>query len=117
MEKFFGRLRELIYYHDTEPLEVAGGFFRLMSFWHLGFLPGVVSLALTGILSLYAAYMGDLRLRSVSNLIGVTVPAALLVTDMMGIQKSCSHSLVFAMLVSAWCLVRTMSESHVRGKK
>lgn len=117
MEKFTSRLKELVYYHDTEPLEVAGGLFRLMSFWHMGFVPGIVSLSLTGLLSVYASLKGELRLRNISNLIGVTVPAALLVTDMAGIHSSCNQELVFSMLVSVWCLVRTMSESHTRGKK
>lgn len=117
MESLLTRLRELVFFYDTEPLEVMGGGFRVMTVAHLGMTACSISLALTGMLSMIAAWTGKIRLRSLANLIGITVPIALLLTDVKGWDSHCLPDVVFTLILSSWCLTRTMSEMNSRGMK
>lgn len=117
MENLLTRLKELVFFYDTEPLEVMGGTFRMMTFAHLGMTACSVSLAATGMLSTIAAWTGNIRLRSLANLISVTVPIALLLTDVKGWDSHCLPDVVFTLILSSWCLTRTMSEMNSRGIK
>jgi hypothetical protein len=117
MEKLVSRLRELVFFHDSEPLELMGGIFRLMTPFHLGLEACSLSLMLTGMLSSIAALSGDLKARSLANLVGVTVPVALILTDVKGWDANCLPDVVFTLIISAWCLTRTMSEMNSRSTK
>lgn len=117
MENFMSRLRNLIQYHDTEPLEIMGGVGRIAAPLHFGMTPCTLSLAITGVISIATAWGGNLRWRGISNLIGVTVPIALLMTDVKGWDSDCLPNVVFTLIISAWSLIRTMSEMNSRGTK
>jgi hypothetical protein len=117
MGNFLSRIRELLYYTDAEPLEIMGGLFRVMTLLHPGAFPHSVSLALTGIISIVAAFDGSLALRNLSNLIGTTVPIALIVMSLMGPERHFHTDAALASAASLWCLIRTMAESKSRGYK
>jgi len=117
MGNFLGRLRELAYYTDTESLEIMGGIFRLLAMWHMGYSPSSLFLALTGVGSIVSAWSGRLSWRNLFNLVGVTVPAALIVTNLVGLHTHCQPEALFTLITSLWCLIRTMKEIHSRGTK
>lgn len=117
MGNFLSRLRELVYYTDTEPLEIVGGLFKVFVVWHMGVSPSSVSLALTGVLSVFTAFKGSLSWRNLSNLMGTTVPLALVGSSIMGVNPHCHPEALFAAVSTGWCLVRTMTEMKSRGYK
>jgi hypothetical protein len=117
MGNFLSRLRELIYYTDTEPLEIMSGLFRMLLMWHMGVSPSTVSLALTGVLSIVTAIMGSLSWRNLTNLVGTTVPLALVGTGVMGANPHYHPETLLVVIMTVWCLVRTMTELKSRGYK
>ena len=117
MGNFLSRLKDLMYYTDTEPLEIMGGAFRLFALWHMGVSPGTVTMSMTGLLSIVVVFFGSLSWRNLSNLVGTTVPLALILTSVFGLNSHCHHEAVFATITSLWCLIRTMHEVKSRGYK
>jgi len=117
MRNFLTRLREIVYYTDTESLEIMGGVFRVLAMWHMGYSHSSLFLALTGVGSIFSAWNGSLSWRNLSNLVGVTVPTALIVTNLVGLHSHCQPEALFTLVTSLWCLVRTMKEIHSRGTK
>ena len=115
MNDFLSRLRCLLFYHDSEPVEFLSGLIRSLIPVMAGINVCSISLMMTGILAMWTSIAGSLSSRNLSNLISLTVPATLFAVDIIkGSEHPWSPTVALA-IIALWCLVRTSFEQNNRA--
>jgi len=112
MTEIVSKLKCMLLYHDSDPVEFLSGLIKSFLPLMLGANVCTVSLSLTGLMSIWTSLFGDLSARNLSNLISFTVPLTLLVVD---VAKGLDHGIAVQltmMIVSVWCLIRTTFERN-----
>lgn len=115
MNDFLSRLRCLLFYHDSEPVEFLSGLIRIFLPFVIGINVCSVSLMLTGLLATWTSITGTLSSRNLSNLISFTVPTTLFTVDLIkGSNHPWSPAAAMA-FIALWCLLRTSFEQNNRA--